>query len=436
MQKNRITIRKIVIYSLICKAFTLPLYGENKEYKTLNQYIVSALEQSAELQAAFSLYQAQKQKAPQVSALPDPKISYSHFLSSIETRVGPMEHKVGVAQSFPWFGTLSLREDIADIKTKATYYAFQTKKNSLISNVVRGFFELSYLHDSYEITKSNLDLLKKMEEVLTQRYRSKSGSQSNLIKIQLELGKLEDKIREIDALKEPLRVEFNSLLNRDLESPVHLVKQSLDIGTKLLLKTKSALENILEEQNPEIQLLKTLDKANKQGIKLAKKDFYPKFSVGLDYTFIGEREQAGFESGDDAIAAMFSMTLPFNFSKNSAALQEARFKSDASHKNLVSTIFRLKALLSRTLFNVRDSKRKISLYEATLVPKAEEGLEVAFTNFESGAISFLDLLDAERELLSFQLELSRASTDFAIQSSKLRALLGDYNNFEKYLEGE
>lgn len=431
MQKNKITIKKIVIYSLICKAFVLPLYGESKNCKTLNQYIISALEQSAELQSAFSVYQAQKQKAPQVSALPDPKISYSHFISSIETRVGPMEHKVGIAQSFPWFGTLSLREEIADIKTKAAHYAFLAKKNSLVSDVVRAFFELSYLDDSYEITKSNLDLLKKMEEVLTQRYRSKSGSQSNLIKIQLELGKLEDKLREIDALKEPLRVEFNSLLNRDLESPVHLVKQNLAIGNKFLSKTESALESILEERNPEIQLLETLDRANKQGITLAKKDYYPKFSVGLDYTFIGEREQAGFESGDDAIAAMVSMTLPFNFSKNSAALKEAKFKSNASHKNLVATTFRLKALLARTLFNVKDSKRKISLYEATLVPKAEEGLEVAFTNFESGSISFLDLLDAERELLSFQLELSRASTDFAIQSSKLRALLGDYNNFEK-----
>ena len=409
------------------------------EEPTLDEYILYAFRESGDLKAAFNLYQAAKERAPQASALPEPKLSYGYFINSIETRVGPMQHRVGLAQPIPWFGKLSLKEEIADAEAKAAYYSFLTRKNRLVSDVVKAFYELAYLQKAEAITEANFELLKQWELVLAQRYRSQTGTQADLIKAQVELGKLEDKLKELHDLAEPLEAHFNSLLNRSIGSKVvvdNALGNELDDNTNdFLSSSKKSFKEKLDRQNPELKLLLALVEAREKGIFLAKKDFYPDFSIGADYTFIGEREQAGSESGDDGLAAMFSITIPINFSKYRAGLRESEYRNEAAKESFASRKFQLSSILARNVFNVSDSKRRINLFKNTLVPKAEESLESTYTAFEAGEASFLDLLDTERELLDFQLMLSRAQADLVIHSSALRALVGDYSELETNFEG-
>ena len=113
------------------------------EEPTLDDCILYALRESRDVRAAYSLYQAALEKAPQVSSLPEPRLSYGYFINAIETRTGPMRHKVGVAQPIPWFGKLSLREEVATAEAKAAFYSFLNQKNQLVSEVVKAFYELA-----------------------------------------------------------------------------------------------------------------------------------------------------------------------------------------------------------------------------------------------------------------------------------------------------
>ncbi len=429
-----------VVINSIYESFSPETTVELSEEPHLDEYILYALRNSNDLKAAFNLYQAAREKAPQASALPEPRLSYGYYINSIETRVGPMQHRVGLSQPIPWFGKLSLKEEIADFEATAAYYAFLTRKNKLVSDVVKAFFELAYLQEAKTITDTNLELLKRWEQVLAGRYRSHSGTQADLIKVQVELGKLEDKLKELQDLEYPLKAHFNSLLNRPVNSKavvMNALDSNLDKSTNSFASSsRESLKQMLEEQNPELKLLAALAEAREKGIELAKKDFYPDFSVGADYTFIGEREQAGSESGDDGLAAMFSITLPINFSKYRASLRESEFRNRAAKESLASRKFQLTSILARNIFDISDSKRRINLFKNTLVPKAEESLESTYTAFEAGEASFLDLLDTERELLDFQLMLSRAQADLFINTSALRSLVGDYNEMKTDFKGK
>lgn len=411
------------------------------EKPNLDEYILHALKENQDIRAAFNLYQASKEKSPQVSSLPEPKLSYGYFINSIETRVGPMQQRVGLSQEIPWFGKLSLREEIANEEAKVAYYSFLTIKNKLVSNVIKAFYELIFINEARVITKTNLELLKSWEQVLNKRYRSQVGSQADLIKVQVELGKLEDKLKELNDLVYPLKAHFNALLNRPGDSKVVTSKNILNTklskeSQSISSSSKKSLELILLEQNPEIQLLNALVEVRKKGISLAKKDFYPDFSIGGEYTFIGEMEQGGFESGNDALAAIFSINIPINFSKYRAGLNEAKFRDKAAMQTYTSRKLMLSSVLARNLFEISDSKRRVSLYQNTLVPKAQESIDSTYTAFESGEASFLDLLDTERELLDFKLMLSRAQADLVISISSLRSLLGDYTHLDRKKYGK
>ena len=136
---------------------------------------------------------------------------------------------------------------------------------------------------------------------------------------------------------------------------------------------------------------------------------------------------AGAESGDDALVGMFSITLPLYRSKYEAGLAQAKSSKRSVEEMTKAKKFELSSKLAKTVFDIKDSKRRITLFEHTLVPKATESLESSYTAFEAGEISFVDLLDAERTLLDFKLSLSRAETDSQIANTSLAALVGEFS---------
>jgi outer membrane protein TolC len=76
------------------------------------------------------------------------------------------------------------------------------------------------------------------------------------------------------------------------------------------------------------------------------------------------------------------------------------------------------------LYNFRDAERKIDLYRDTLVPKAQQSFTVIQKAFTAGKTDFLDVVDAERTLLEFELSYERALADRAQRLAKLEMLIG------------
>ena len=78
----------------------------------LGGYITDALGRNPAIREAAARYRAALQRVPQVRSLPDPMVTFTQALRSVETRVGPQHQTVMLSQAFPWFGTLALREQV------------------------------------------------------------------------------------------------------------------------------------------------------------------------------------------------------------------------------------------------------------------------------------------------------------------------------------
>jgi outer membrane protein TolC len=76
------------------------------------------------------------------------------------------------------------------------------------------------------------------------------------------------------------------------------------------------------------------------------------------------------------------------------------------------------------LFGYRDALRKMDLYGDALVPKGRQSLGASLAAYETGKTGFLDLVDAERLLLEFQLSHARAAADLMIQLAEIEMLVG------------
>lgn len=395
---------------------------ELDEGATLADYLAYAALNNPGLKSAFNRWKAALEKVPQVRSLPDPKFNYAYYIRNVETRVGPQRHKFGISQMFPWFGKLDLKGDKALEAANADRERYETAKLKLFYKVKNVYYEYYYLARAIAITNENLQLLTYIESVARIRYKAGKAPYAVIIKAQVELGKMEDHLSTLNELREPLTAVINAALNRPSDKPLpwpdDIPKDDISISDEELFTR-------LKENNPELKSIEFTAAKEKTAIDLAKRSYYPDIVVGVNYIETGDALMSNTEeSGKDPIMAMFSINLPLWYGKYHASEREAKARYNAALQNRSDRENNLVADLQMSLFKFRDAERKIDLYRDTLIPKAEQSLNVTQQAFEAVKADFLDLIDAQRTLLQFRLSYERALANRAQRLAEIEMLVG------------
>ena len=123
------------LLNINCLILALFLFSMNGQGQSLNDYLVMASTNNPEVKAAYTEFEVAMQKSPQVNSLPDPILTMSAFGKMIETRVGAQEARFSLMQMFPWFGTLSAKENAANLMAEAAFQKYIDIKNEVSLNV-------------------------------------------------------------------------------------------------------------------------------------------------------------------------------------------------------------------------------------------------------------------------------------------------------------
>ena len=389
---------------------------------TLRDYLAYAAINNPGLEAAFERWKAAMEVIPQVTSLPDPRFQYAYFIENVETRVGPQEHKLTLSQMFPWFGKLRLKGQMAARAAEARWAEYQAEKLNLFHRVKRAYAQYYFTGQSIEITRENLELLKYVEGVARETYRTGEGRHSDVVRAQVEIGKLEDRLEALREMRRPRAAELNAALGRPAGRPLSVPRRLPDEPVRLDEKT---LVSRLAGANPRLKALVHSIEKEKVGVELAKKEYYPNFSLGVSYIETGSAVMPTDESGKDPVVAMLGLNIPIWRPKYAAAVREARARVRAAERSLSEKQYGLESRLQSALFGVEDARRKMRLYRHTLIPKAEESLKVTRAGFRTGEADFTDLLDAQRTLLDFQLTVERARADHLERVARVEKLVGE-----------
>ncbi len=395
---------------------------ELNESASLDDYILYAMINNPGLHAAFDRWKAALEKVTPARTLPDPRFTYANYIKEVETRVGPQEHRFGLTQTFPWFGKLDLGGEMALQAANAEAQRYEAVKLDLINRVKKIYYEYCYLAEAINIANDNVTLLIYLESVARMKYKSGSGLQSAVIKAQVELGKLEDRLRSLQDLVRPVVAKLNMALNRPLHMPLPIPK-ALPEGKYDLIDDE--LFSLLRTRNPNLKVFDSMASKEDFDIKLAEKNFFPDLTLGMDYIDTASRSDASpIDNGKDPVIGMLSINLPIWHGKYSAVKAEAEARRRAVLRDRKEKENLLIADLEMALFGLRDADRKIDLYRGTLLPKAEQSMKITEIAFTAEKASFLDLIDSQRILLGFQLEYKRAVADRAQRLSEIEMLTG------------
>jgi len=389
----------------------------------LEDYLAFAALNNAGLEAAFEQWKTAVEQVPQSKSLPDPKFTYGYFIKEVETRTGPQRQRLNLSQTFPWFGKIEARTDAVAAEAKAAHKGYEAAKLELFFKVKDLFHEYAYLAQAVKIAKQNLELLKHFEEVARTRYTAAAGSHPDIIRAQIELATLEDKLKSLEELRMPVVTGLNSALNRKTDLPLPWPEKP---KFNLVKIDRSVVTAKMIAYNPQLQALDFEVAAAKARLELAKKKFYPDISIGVDWVQTDEALTSGVrDSGKDPVIAMFSLNLPIWTDSYKAAQLQARAQMRSRSAKKVQSQNDLVAQLEKALYEFEDSARKVELYEGILIPKAKEMLEVSEVAYRAGTIDFLSLIDAQQTLLEFELSYERAVTTNVQKLAQLEMLIGE-----------
>jgi outer membrane protein TolC len=396
----------------------LPKLDEDSDLET---YLRFGLLNNPGLRAAFDRWRATLERIPQVTSLPDPTFSYSHFVEAVQTRTGPQRNRFGLSQAFPWFGKLRLRGEVAAMAAESEWFRVEARRLGLLREIKRTYFEYGYLAKAVRISEDNLQLLRRQEPV-AQRKVAVGGRQDDLVRLQVEIGKVENHLESLRKRRPALSARLSAALNRhgsDLLPWPTLVEPAI----KQLVVAE--LDSRVRQDNPELAALRQEILRAEQQRSLADLERYPDFSVGLTYLETGGAlNPATPGSGDDPIGLNLGFNLPIWGGRYSAASREALRMEESVGNLLRDRINTLGADLRLVYFNLDDGARQLALFRDTLLPRAQQAFTVTETAYRGGTATLLEVIDSQRILLAFENSYWRGVSNYEQSLADLEAICG------------
>lgn len=403
---------------------SVEFYADQSDLKA---YVETALQKHPALLESWARYRSAWQKIPQATAMPDPAFTYTQSLRSVETRVGPQYNTFSLSQKFPWFGKLDLKGQTLAKAAVGRFQLFRAQEREVIHQVKQSFYDLIYLDWADRITREELLLLEHYEQLAQSRYGTGRGRQQDVIKIQAELTRVLNKLEILNQQRQSAAAQLNSLMDRRPEETVPLTSEpdlplvELDLDGLYELGTRNRHE--LKAVNAFIE------KTEKQ-IELAKKDFWPDFSLSAGFINVGDRNDPPglllppLDNGKNAYNISVGLNIPIWRDKYRAGVLEATENLIAEKQNYMNIRNSMEFSVRDQVIRIEALRSQIELLNRALIPQAEQALQSSESAYETGQARALDLLDSERLLLESRLIKARYFTDYLKALASLERAIG------------
>ncbi|MBU1948719.1 MAG: TolC family protein, partial [Candidatus Eisenbacteria bacterium] len=394
-----------------------------KESSNLQDLIEYAMANNPGLQASESRWKSSKEAISAARALPDPRMTYGHYLEPVETRVGPQERNFGLSLTIPWFQKLMIRGEVAGLTAHVEEKKYDMDCQKLIYSVTEAYYELHYLDESIAITEENLNWIRQFESIARTRYATGQESQVSTLAIQLELEKLKDRVVSLKDDRRYAASHLNTLLGRpvDAELPGYETPSS----TILQMSIDQLLARI-QKENPSLQALQLKAQREEASSRLLGKSHYPDVTIGINVIMTEDAlDRSLTDSGKDPVILTVSLNLPIWFGQYNSAKESAKLRRQEALYEFADLENRLSAELEEALGDVKDAERRIDLYQYRLIPMAKQSQDVTLNAFSAGEAAFLEVIEAQRTILDMNLALERAQTDKGLSLARVEWLMGN-----------
>lgn len=239
-----------------------------------------AMAHNSELEAAREQVHAARQRAPQVSNLPDPMVSLGYQndgFTSLPWGTMPTTYfALMVTQSIPYPGKREARVKAADAGVALAQARIARLTRSLEADVARGYVGLLLARGQLRLLEAQDALWKKAEALARTRYEVGQGSQTDVLRAQLQRTRLRQAQVAAQTEVQTRRIELNRLALRPLDADIATTQRLEDLPLPTPLP--DAVTMTLQ-QSPDLALAELAVEQAGRRVELAQIESKPDLAV-------------------------------------------------------------------------------------------------------------------------------------------------------------
>jgi len=379
--------------------------------------VSSVLERNPGLDAARAAWQAALARYPQDIALADPSFGYGVRPRSLSSSEVDPAQDFELSQFFPFPGKRGLRGDMALASADAAGEGVAAERVRLAA-LASEIFDAYWLADrALETNAQHQALIEQFRQAALARYASGIGPQQDALAAETELAMLQHAAIEIGADRRISVERLNLLLHRSAELALPPPPRTLDAPPARELDAAALAEQALARR-PELRALTARAKAREAAVSLAEREFLP------DFTLRGAYEGSWQETPLRPYVGL-ELNLPIQLGRRRAMLDEANALLARERSRGRGLEDRVRFEVTAAVERLREAGHLIELSRERLLPAARDRVASARTGFETGQLSFLALVDAERALRTAELGELEAEANLSRRHAQLSRALGE-----------
>ena len=360
----------------------------------LADYLRFAILSSPQVEAAYYDWTASVERITPARSLPDPRLTFEADVADTVMSLMP-----GLMVEFPGPGKLRAAGDVMAAESEVAYFSFEREVLKAALAVKTAYYRLHFLEETVRVQRRTLELVGNLETLAEQQNAAGRVTLQDVLRAQIAREQLANRTANLEDSRATLAAQFKAALGlgplyADPPLPMRFEPSTGDPRPDEVLKTALA-------QNPSLRAMESDIRRAEASLRLARKGGVPDFSLGLEADVQGSPTMWTPSAG---------ITLPIWRDRIAAEIAAAQAGTRAAEARLDAEQVQLAAELASMLYVYREAERNRSLLDAKLIPKARQSLDAARAGYVNGRAGFLDVIEAQRSLLDFELQAVEAGT--------------------------
>jgi outer membrane protein TolC len=388
----------------------------------LADLIDEALKNNPEIQAYNARIDGARQRIPQARSLPDPMLMFGYQNEGFDRYTYGEEQGAqwmfGLSQQFLFPGKLALKGEMARLDAESQEAMFELLKLKTVSRVKELYLELFLAYKNIDLLRERRDLYARVESLALIRYGAGKVMQQEVLMAQTEKYMLLEKEVMFKQKIESLEAMLKATIGRDgsgaLGRPVDISPQFFSY------QTQEAVEMAIRN-SPEIKSRGKMVEAAETRISMAKKEFFPDFSIN-----------AGYYNRKGDFMDMWSLTSTINvplyfFTKQAPALSEAKAIHMQAKQELEATKLMITAAIRDNISMIKSADTLMNLYKKGLIPKNMQDVDSALSSYATGKTEAVVVLSRLKTLLEYETQYWTQFTEREKAVARLHAITAGLN---------
>ena len=385
---------------------------------TLREVLAVALLQNPELAAYAWEVRAREARVLQAGRPPNPVISGvvedlggGNEASGVESLVQP-QATIQMSQLIELGGKRAARRHLAEATRDLASWDYEMARIDVFTRVTRAFIDVLASQQAVASSSQTMQLVEQTQE--TVRARVTAGVVSPIEQTKAEVALASARI-ESDRVRRTLESDRRRLAALWGAADAAFESATGDLTVLPPLPTFEALQARLAE-NPELARWTTEMAQRQAALALEKKRAVPDVTVSAGYRRFTQIDS-------NAFLISGSIPLPL-FDKNRGAIQEAADRAGKAQEEQRAASVRALAALADAYRAAATARDEVAALSSAVLPGARASFEAVSEGYRLGKFGYLEVLDAQRTLVTASGQYQRALSDFHKAATEVERLTG------------